>query len=480
MSPPQQAISSEISRTNPHVRVEFSRSERMPSPSETTIHFLLQIGLILIVYRLVWPLFRALRQVQVVAIMVTGFLLGPSLLGAVAPEIQNWLFPAKMVVGGSSVTHPSSTVLYVVGQLGLVLYMFLVGSAFNTKIFLQHSRKAALTSFVGIAAPAIFGGLVGWLMISQGGYFSEGVNVWQAALFLAAAIAVTAFPMLAWIIHDSGLQRTRLGTIALACAAADDAVSWILLAGVVASIKGSAGLAILAFAGGASYLLVMLTAGRKALARVGRWADRQLAAGEAFPVGPFVVVMIVLLFGAWFTDKTGIYAVFGAFIAGVAMPRDRFNELLRSRLEPLVGYVLLPAFFVYSGLNTELSLIFEPQTLMMVGLVFLVSSVGKGLAVAFAARMQGVARYEAYSLGALMNARGLMELILLNIGLQAGLIGTRLYTILALMTIITTFAATPLQRWFAARGRRVGENQELPADESTEERMEEQAVRGAV
>ncbi|WP_017542017.1 MULTISPECIES: cation:proton antiporter [Nocardiopsis] len=420
----------------------------MPSPAETTVHFLLQLGIVLAVYRLIWPVFKALGQVQVVAIMVTGFLLGPSLLGALAPGVQERLFPTEAVVAGETVAHPSFTVLYLVGQLGLVLYMFLVGSAFDTGMFLRHTRDAVSTSLAGIVPPAIFGCVVAWLMVSQGGYFTEGVTVWQAGLFLTAAIAVTAFPMLAWIIHESGLQGTRLGTIALACAAADDAVSWILLAGVVASTKGDPVLALAAFGGGVLYLVLMLTLGRRGLAAVGRWAQRRLRAGEEFPAGPFVLVVIVLLAGAWFTDLAGVYAVFGAFIVGVAMPRDRFTELMRSRLEPLVGYVLLPAFFVCSGLNTELSLIFEWRILLMAGLVLLVSSVGKGLAIALAARVQGIERNEAYALGALMNARGLMELILLNIGLQAGLVSMQLYTILVLMAIVTTFAATPLQRWF--------------------------------
>ncbi|WP_063832312.1 MULTISPECIES: cation:proton antiporter [Streptomyces] len=414
------------------------------------------MAVILGAYRLLTPLFVRLGQSQVVAMMFAGFALGPSLLGAVAPDVQHWIFPTKVVVEGVKVVHPSHMTLYVVGQLGLVLYMFLVGTAFNTRIFVSHARTAGLTSLAGIAAPMVLGGLVGWLMVDQGGYFAEKVSAWEAALFIAAAIAVTAFPMLAWIIHDSGLQETRLGTMALACAAVDDVVSWILLAAVVASIKGSAALAITALVGGVAYTVLMLTVGRAGLRRVGDWAQRRMDAGEAFPVGPFVVTMIGLALAAWFTDKTGIYAVFGAFVMGVSMPRGAFVEALRDRLEPLVGYVLVPAFFIYSGLNTKLSTVFETDTLLMAGLVLLVASVGKGLAVMVAGRMQGLGTHESRSLGALMNARGLMELILLNIGLEAGMFGVELYTVLAVMTIITTFAATPLHRLFAARARREG------------------------
>lgn len=426
----------------------------MPPLSEVALHFFLQMAVILAVYRLLWPLFRWLHQTQVVAIMVAGFLLGPSLLGAVAPDAQEWLFPQKVTVGGESVTHPSLAALYVVGQLGLVLYMFLVGTAFNTEILSRHLKHAAATSAAGIGTPMVLGGLVGWAMVAGGGeFFPGGVSEWQGALFVAAAVAITAFPMLAWIIYDSGLTHTRIGTMALACAAADDAAAWILLAAVVASTEDDPATAVEAVVGGALYLAVMMTVGRRLLARLGRWSDAQTARGESLPTGALVTTMLVMLLGAWFTDEVGIYAVFGAFVAGAVMPRGRLTETLRERLEPLTAYVLVPAFFVYSGLNTKLSLIFERTTLVMLGVVLLVAFVGKGVSVALAARSQGVAWREAGGLGALMNARGLMELILLNIGLNAHIVTQRLYTILALMAIITTFAATPLYEWIMGANR---------------------------
>lgn len=431
----------------------------MPALGDVAMHFFLQMAVVLAVYRLLWPLFRRLGQVQVVAIMVAGFLLGPSLLGAVAPQLQKWLFPQKITVDGVSMTHPSLVALYVVGQLGLVLYMFLVGMAFNTDIFARHIRHATVTSFAGIAMPMLLGGLVGWTMVQvDGGFFPDEVLGWQGALFVAAAIAITAFPMLAWIVYDSNLLHTRLGTMALACAAADDAAAWILLAAVVATTKDSAAIVLLALAGAVAYIAIMVTGGRRLLRRVGRWADDRAMRGEGLPPGALVIAMLVMLGGAWFTDLVGIYSVFGAFVAGVAMPRGRLADLLRERIEPLTAFVLLPAFFVYSGLNTTLSLVFEPTTMIMLLVVLFIAFVGKGVSVALAARSQGLDWREAGSLGALMNARGLMELILLNIGLNAGIVTPKLYTILAIMTIVTTFAATPLHLWI--KGHRPAADEE--------------------
>lgn len=431
----------------------------MPPVADIAMRFFLQMAVIVAVYRLLWPVFRRLGQVEVVAIMFAGFALGPSLLGAVAPDVQNWLFPTSIVVGGVKSTHPSLVALYIVGQLGLVLYMFIVGMGFNVGIFSKHVRHAASVSLAGIAAPMILGGLVGWLMASQGGFFTGDVQAWQGGLFIAAAVAITAFPMLAWIIYDTGLLHTRLGTMALACAAADDATAWILLAGVVASTKGEPHVAVVAAIGGATYLLIMVTVGRRLLQRLDQWAVRRSPDGDTLPTGAFVTALLVMLAGAWFTDVVGVYSVFGAFIAGVVMPRGHLSRVLTERLQPLTAYLLLPAFFIYSGLNTKLSLIFGGSTLAMMALVLVVSFVGKGLSVALAARAQGMDWREAGSLGALMNARGLIELILLNIGLNAGIVGPRLYTILAVMAIVTTFIATPLYKGIQRFGR-----SSMPAD----------------
>lgn len=443
----------------------------MPPLLSIAYHFFLQIAVILLTYRLLWPLFRRLAQVQVVAIMVAGFLLGPSVLGWLWPAAQNWLFPAKLSIGATTIVHPNLTVIYVVGQLGLVLYMFLVGSSFQLNILGAHIRQAGATAATGIGVPLLLGGVLGWSMVSIGGYFTGKVVHWQGALFVAAAVAITAFPMLAWIVYDSGLLKTRLGTMALSCAAIDDACSWVLLATVVATAKGHVSGAIVAIGGGLGYLLFMIYVGRPLLRRLETWtpprADLERTGG--LPIAQLSIVLLVILTASWFTDLVGIYSVFGAFVAGAVMPRGALLDAIRERFEPLVAYLLLPAFFIYSGLNTQLSLIFDSSTLLMAAIVLVASFAAKFAAVGLAARWQGMSWYEAGSMGALANARGLMELILLNIGLEAGLISGKLYTILAIMTIITTFVATPMQRMFERRlaksGARFGPDGEEPYSE---------------
>jgi Kef-type K+ transport system membrane component KefB len=430
----------------------------MPPLLSITYHFFLQIVVILVTYRLLWPLFRRLAQVQVVAIMVAGFLLGPSVLGWIWPAAQQWLFPTKLTIGAETITHPNLVAIYVIGQLGLVLYMFLVGASFKLDILRAHVRQAGVISGAGIGVPLLLGGAVGWWMVGIGGYFTEKVVPWQGGLFVAAAVAITAFPMLAWIVYDSGLLNTRLGTMALSCAAIDDACSWVLLATVVATAKGSVLGAGLAVGGGLAYLLFMVYVGRPLLGRLQTWTPSRgdVERTGGVPIAHLTVVLLVVLTASWFTDLVGIYSVFGAFVAGAVMPRGALLEAIRERFEPLVGYLLLPAFFIYSGLNTQLTLIFDPSTLLVAGLVLVVSFAAKFGAIGLAARSQGMSWYEAGSMGALANARGLMELILLNIGLEAGLISGKLYTILALVTLITTFVATPLQRLFERRLRESG------------------------
>ena len=301
----------------------------MPPLLTITYHLFLQIAVVLLTYRLLWPLFRRLAQVQVVAMMVAGFLLGPSVLGWIWPAAQRWLFPTKLTIGAETITHPNLVAIYVIGQLGLVLYMFLVGSSFKLDILSAHSRQAGVTSAAGIGVPLILGGLVGWWMIGLGGYFTDKVVHWQGALFIAAAVAITAFPMLAWIVYDSGLLNTRLGTMALSCAAVDDACSWVLLATVVATAKGSLFGAVLAIGGGLAYLLFMVYVGRPLLGRLETWtpprADVERTGG--LPIAHMSVVLLVVLAASCFTDAVGIYSVFGAFVAGAVMPRGALLDV---------------------------------------------------------------------------------------------------------------------------------------------------------
>lgn len=394
---------------------------------------------------------RRLGQPQVVADMVAGFLIGPMVFGAVLPAVQSWLFPVRLPlqVAGETVqiTHPSLVVLHVLGQLGLVLYMFVVGLSFDTTLLRKHVRSALASAVTGVLTPIVTGGVLGWLLVVRGGFFGVHVEAWQGALFVGAAMAVTAFPVLARMVHENGLGKSPVGTVALACAAADDTVAWILLALVVSTTQQDPSFVLVALGGTVLYVSVVLTAGRRLFAKISRWTmdgDEPRSAG-------FILVIVLLLLGAAFTDAIGIHAVVGAFLCGLVMPRDRFNVVLRQRIEPVAVRVLVPLFFVYAGLNTKMNVLLEPLVLGVLAITLVVAIGSKGIACTAAARMTGLGWSASVSLGALMNARGLMELVLLSIGLEKGIITPALYTVLALMTVITTLAAMPLYQQIRRR-----------------------------
>ena len=266
-------------------------------------------------------------------------------------------------------------------------------------------------------------------------------------VFLGAAIAVTAFPMLARIIFERGLAGTSLGTLALAAGSTDDALSWCLLALVLAVFKQNALIAVLAVVGGLAYALVVLLIGRPLLRPLGAMAERHQGVSGAMLA--FVLMLVMLC--AWLTDTLGIYSIFGGFILGIAMPRGFFATRLLNMLEPLVTNFLLPLFFVYSGLNTSVGLLNSWFLWAIAALVFLTALLGKGIACWLAALLNGETNREALAIGSLMNARGLMELILLNIGLQQGIITQTLFTMLVLMAIVTTLMASPIFELFYGR-----------------------------
>jgi Kef-type K+ transport system membrane component KefB len=399
-------------------------------PAATAIHFFLQLAVILAACRVVGLLAERIGQSQVVGEMVAGVLLGPSLLGRLAPGLQHHLFPPGQ----------ANVVLYTTAQIGLVLYMFLIGLNFDVNLIRNRGRTAAAVSAAGLLVPLALGAAIAQPLLASGKFFGSSVTLVMAMMFLGASIATTAFPMLARIIFEQGLAGTPLGTLALACGATCDALSWCLLAVVVAMHRGNPILAVTAITGGVLYSVLLLTVGRKALSVLGTMTERR----NTITPTMLSAVLILLMACAWFTDTIGIYAIFGAFVLGAAMPSGVFAEKLTDGLEPLVTTFLLPLFFVYSGLNTQIGLVNSP-TLWAVTLGILVVSIaGKGVACTLAARANKVPLRESVALGSLMNARGLIELILLNIGLEAGLITPTLFTILVLVAIVTTLMATPI------------------------------------
>jgi Kef-type K+ transport system membrane component KefB len=327
--------------------------------------------------------------------------------------------------------------------------MFLVGLEFRTDHFQKRARSAASVSIAGMVVPFILGALLVLWLIDVPGIFTPKVRYYEGALFLGAAIAITAFPMLARIISERGLSGTPLGTLTLAAGAIDDAAAWCVLAIVLASFGASQplqiggisiGAEVIAIGGSIIYGALMLTVGKKLLAGLGRKAERD---GEVSH--PMMAVTLALFCAsAWYADIIGVHAVFGGFILGISMPRGLYAEDIRRKIEPFAVVFLLPMFFTFSGLNTKLDLLVDPG-LLLVGFVILIASIlGKGVACWAAARLNGEDNATSLAVGTLMNARGLMELIIINIGLQYGIIGEALFSILVVMAIVTTLMASPV------------------------------------
>ncbi len=409
--------------------------------------YFLQMAVILLACRVVGWLGKKIGQPQVVGEMIAGVLLGPSLLGLLFPEASAKLF-----------TVETRGVLYVGAQLGVGLYMFLVGMEFKIDLFRSRARSAASISIAGMIAPFILGGLLAPWLLKVPGLFAEKTEIYQAGLFMGAAIAITAFPMLARIIYERGLSGTALGTLTLAAGAIDDAAAWCVLAIVLASFGGGESVflgmhvnpAVLAIVGGAAYAVFMLTVGKQLLARLGTMAERERGVSSTL----LAIVLILFSLSAWFTDTIGIHAVFGGFILGIAMPRGVLTKEVTEKLEPFTVIFLLPMFFTFSGLNTRLAVILEPTVMLVAIVVLLASTLGKGVACWAAARLNGEDNRTSLAIGALMNSRGLMELIIINIGLQKGVIGPKLFAILVIMAVVTTLMASPIFEWVYGRHSR--------------------------
>ena len=402
------------------------------SNQQLAVHFFLQLTVILIACRLVGGLMRFVGQPRVMGEMIAGVLLGPSLLGLIAPSVQGALFPPA-----------SLGVMSVVSQLGLVLYMFVVGTHLHAGFIKQALRGAMLISLAGIIAPFVLGAALAWFLSADGRFFSPDVSSWQSMMYLGAAMSVTAFPVLARIIQERGIAGTALGTLALAAGATDDAIAWCLLAVVLAGFNNQFGLAVWAITGGALYAVFVLAVVRPQLAKMGDAVERE----GSLSASRLMLILAMLMAGAWFTDMIGVHAVFGAFIMGVAMPRGMVTKELSRHIEPLATALLVPLFFAYSGLSTRFGLLWSGDLLLLSVVVILIASLGKAVACWGAARLAWLPNREAMAMGALMNARGLMELIILNIGRERGLITPTLFTVMVTMTIATTVAAGPLFDW---------------------------------
>jgi len=424
--------------------------------AKLSITFFLQMAIILATCRVIgWLGQKYLKQPQVVCEMIAGVLLGPSLFGLVAPDIQKLVF-----------TPENKGVLYVGAQFGVGLYMFLVGLGFRTDHFKANVHKAASVSVAGMAVPFVVAiAITPWLMTVPG-LFAASASRFDATLFMGAAIAITAFPMLARIIHERGLSHTALGTLSLSAGAIDDAVAWCVLAVVLASFgSAGAGVAYTAIIGGAIFATFMIFVMPRILAPLARWAEREAALNKPLNSTIFAIVLTLFMLSAYTADAIGLHAVFGGFLLGCVMPRGVLANEVKKQLEPFTVIVMLPMFFTYSGLNTQLTLVADPYLLMVALGVLACSVFAKFGACWAAARLSGQDNRTALGIGALMNSRGLMELIIINIGLQAGVIGPALFSMLVLMAIVTTLMASPVfEAVYGKQARASGELGQVPSN----------------
>jgi len=417
------------------------------TPGDYSIHFFLQLAVILLACRVVgWLGQKFLGQPQVVGEMIAGVILGPSLLGLLFPDFQLALFPKE-----------TKSILYAGAQFGVGLYMFLVGTTLQLDHFKSKAKSAAAVSAAGIGMPFLVAVAITPFLLTVPGLFAPGISQFNATLFMGACIALTAFPMLARIINERGLNNSALGTLSLTAGAFDDACSWCVLAIVLATFGGGPGVAILAIGGGVSYALVMVLFGKRLLAPLGRAVE---AKGEMSNTVMAITLMLFCL-SAFLMDAIGIHAVFGGFLLGAFMPRGLFVQELKRKVEPFAVVLLLPMFFTYSGLNTRMDMV-NSVPLLLIALGILAASIlAKFGACWAAARLSGEDNRTALGIGALMNSRGLMELIIINIGLQKGIIGPTLFSMMVLMAIVTTMMAGPL--FELVYGRKARESGELGA-----------------
>jgi Kef-type K+ transport system membrane component KefB len=422
---------------------------------DLAVQFFIQLGCILVFCRIVGAIAARLGQPQVVAEMIAGVLLGPSLFGLLAPDAQHWLFPwdkAQKLRDTQSYLFPAS-------QLGLALYMFVVGMEFRVDIVRKKLKSSIAVSAAGMVAPFVLGAGLGFVFFRTTNLFPPKTSLTEAMLFLGASMCITAFPMLARIIHFKKLSGTTMGTVALGAGAIDDAVAWCLLAVVLASFDNNWSHALLNVGGGAGYVAFALLIVRPLLTRIRHLLEKEGALTDA----GLVTGLALMSLGAWFTDMIGLHAVFGAFVMGAAMPRGIVARDLIARIQPLTVALLLPLFFTYSGLNTKIGLLNSAFLWLMCGAVVAAAVLGKGVACWLAARATGLSNREALGIGTLMNARGLMELIIINIGLQRGIISEGLFATLVIMAVVTTLMASPIFERLVGTGKYKPEEENDPA-----------------
>lgn len=419
-----------------HAATSHAGAAAAPQASEILFHVLLALAVMIALGRLLAVVFRRLEQPPVMAEVVAGVLLGPSLLGHVAPSVSAFLLPPAI-----------APYLGVVSQLGVILYMFLVGLELNAELLRGRAHATVAISHASIVAPFLLGATLALMLYPR--LSTSDVRFTSFALFLGVAMSITAFPVLARILTDRRMTKTELGVMALSCAAADDVTAWCLLALVVGVAQAKLGGVLLVIVGTLAYIGLMFLGVRPLLQRLARRYDER----GLTPTITAVVFLAVLL-SSLVTESIGIHAIFGAFLLGAVIPHDSsIARTLAHRLEDVVTILLLPAFFAFTGMRTQIGLVSGLESWLICGLIVLVATLGKFGGSFAAARLTGTPWRDAAALGLLMNTRGLMELVVLNIGFDLGVIAPTLFAMMVLMAIITTMATTPLLAWLAPQYR---------------------------
>lgn len=389
---------------------------------------LAQIVTIILVARIFGWISKKVGQPTVIGEIIAGIILGPSLLGWIFPGFSASLFPVESLGN-----------LQFLSQIGLILFMFVIGMELDLKVLRNKANDAVVISHASIVIPFALG--IGLAYFIYTSFAPVGVEFISFALFLGIAMSITAFPVLARIVQERGLQKTRLGTVVITCAAADDITAWCLLAAVIAIVKAGSfvsSLYVIALAMG--YVFIMIKVIRPFLKRIG-----DLHTSRENLSKPIVAIFfLTLIISAYATEVIGIHALFGAFMAGAIMPENtKFRNIFIEKVEDVALVLLLPLFFVYTGLRTEIGLLNDPYLWKVTGMIILVAVVGKFVGSAIAARFVGQNWKDSLTIGALMNTRGLMELVVLNIGYDLGVLTPEIFAMMVIMALVTTFMTGP-------------------------------------
>lgn len=389
---------------------------------------LAQIVTIILVARFFGLICKKIGQPSVVGEIIAGIILGPSFFGSYLKECSDILFPV------SSLDN-----LKFLSQIGLIFFMFVVGMELDLKVLRNKAKEAVIISHASIIIPFTLGLILAYTIYTD--FAPKGIEFLSFGLFLGIAMSITAFPVLARIVQERGLQKTRIGAMVITCAAADDITAWCLLAGVIAIVKaGSVTSSLYIIVLSLVYVFAMIKLVRPFLRRIGNLYDT----AEKITKPVVAIFFLTLLISSYLTEIIGIHALFGAFVAGVIMPDNmKFRKMFIEKIEDVALVVLLPLFFVFTGLRTEIGLLNSPELWKVCGLIILVAVVGKFIGSALAAKFVGQNWRDSLTIGALMNTRGLMELVVLNIGYDLGVLTKEVFAMMVIMALATTFMTGP-------------------------------------